>query len=71
MWFEAICSQTFPGEDSSGSDQPLSPGERHPMRRSSTRDKNRRAGTCFLLTAGDYACNTDGGIRKGMRCLSS
>ncbi|PIO29975.1 hypothetical protein AB205_0110640 [Aquarana catesbeiana] len=34
------------------------------MRRSSTRDKNRRAGTCFLLTAGDYACNTDGGIRK-------
>ncbi|XP_054844873.1 potassium voltage-gated channel subfamily C member 2 isoform X4 [Eublepharis macularius] len=36
-----------------------------PMRRSSTRDKNRRGGTCFLLTAGDYACSTDGGIRKG------
>ncbi|XP_038636692.1 potassium voltage-gated channel subfamily C member 2-like isoform X2 [Scyliorhinus canicula] len=53
------------GEDSAGSDQPLSPEERQPFRRSSTRDKNRREGTCFLLTTGDYACNTDGGIRKG------
>ncbi|XP_030071126.1 voltage-gated potassium channel KCNC2 isoform X1 [Microcaecilia unicolor] len=53
------------GDDSAGSDQPLSPGERHPMRRSSTRDKNRRGGTCFLLTTGDYTCATDGGIRKG------
>ncbi|XP_078077272.1 voltage-gated potassium channel KCNC2-like isoform X3 [Mustelus asterias] len=39
--------------------------ERLPFRRSSTRDRNRRGGTCFLLTTGDYACNTDGGIRKG------
>ncbi|XP_026504751.1 potassium voltage-gated channel subfamily C member 2 isoform X3 [Terrapene carolina triunguis] len=53
------------GEDSAGSEQPLSPGERHlPIRRSSTRDKNRRGGTCFLLTTGDYTCATDGGIRK-------
>ncbi|XP_060135387.1 potassium voltage-gated channel subfamily C member 2 isoform X3 [Zootoca vivipara] len=41
------------GEDSSESEQPLSPVERlPPIRRSSTRDKNRRGGTCFLLTAG-------------------
>ncbi|XP_029453029.1 potassium voltage-gated channel subfamily C member 2 isoform X2 [Rhinatrema bivittatum] len=53
------------GENSAGSDQPLSAGERHPIRRSSTRDKNRRGGTCFLLTTGDYTCATDGGIRKG------
>ncbi|XP_060101076.1 potassium voltage-gated channel subfamily C member 2 isoform X3 [Heteronotia binoei] len=53
------------GEDSAESEQPLSPVERlPPMRRSSTRDKNRRGGTCFLLTAGDYSCATDGGIRK-------
>nr|XP_028602800.1 potassium voltage-gated channel subfamily C member 2 isoform X2 [Podarcis muralis] len=53
------------GEDSTESEQPLSPVERlPPIRRSSTRDKNRRGGTCFLLTAGDYACATDGGIRK-------
>ncbi|XP_053111789.1 potassium voltage-gated channel subfamily C member 2 isoform X2 [Hemicordylus capensis] len=53
------------GEDSTESEQPLSPVERlPPIRRSSTRDKNRRGGTCFLLKAGDYACATDGGIRK-------
>ncbi|XP_020660229.3 voltage-gated potassium channel KCNC2 isoform X3 [Pogona vitticeps] len=53
------------GQDSTESEQPLSPVERlPPIRRSSTRDKNRRGGTCFLLTAGDYACATDGGIRK-------
>ncbi|XP_043821926.1 potassium voltage-gated channel subfamily C member 2 isoform X3 [Dromiciops gliroides] len=40
------------GEDSAGSEQPLSPPERLPMRRSSTRDKNRRGGACFLLTTG-------------------
>ncbi|XP_072002830.1 voltage-gated potassium channel KCNC2 isoform X2 [Engystomops pustulosus] len=62
-----LMEHNMSGEDSSGSDQPLSPGERHPMRRSSTRDKNRRAGTCFLLTAGDYSCNTDGGIRKDLK----
>ncbi|XP_066489849.1 potassium voltage-gated channel subfamily C member 2 isoform X3 [Tiliqua scincoides] len=41
------------GEDSTENEQPLSPVERlPPIRRSSTRDKNRRGGTCFLLTAG-------------------
>nr|XP_045009601.1 potassium voltage-gated channel subfamily C member 2 isoform X3 [Jaculus jaculus] len=39
--------------------------ERLPIRRSSTRDKNRRGETCFLLTTGDYTCASDGGIRKG------
>ncbi|XP_051886073.1 potassium voltage-gated channel subfamily C member 2-like isoform X2 [Pristis pectinata] len=59
------CNRTvLSGEDSAGSDQPLSPEDRLPIRRSSTRDKNRRGGTCFLLTTGDYACTTDGGIRK-------
>ncbi|XP_048660909.1 potassium voltage-gated channel subfamily C member 2 isoform X6 [Marmota marmota marmota] len=38
--------------------------ERLPIRRSSTRDKNRRGETCFLLTTGDYTCASDGGIRK-------
>ncbi|XP_009693383.1 PREDICTED: potassium voltage-gated channel subfamily C member 2-like [Cariama cristata] len=58
-------SSVLSGEDSAGSEQPLSPGERlPPIRRSSTRDKNRRGGTCFLLTTGDYTCATDGGIRK-------
>ncbi|XP_039617842.1 potassium voltage-gated channel subfamily C member 2 isoform X2 [Polypterus senegalus] len=52
------------GEESGGSDPPLSPDQRLPMRRSSTRDKGRRGGTCFLLTTGDYSCSSDGGIRK-------
>ncbi|XP_036157001.1 potassium voltage-gated channel subfamily C member 2 isoform X2 [Myotis myotis] len=52
------------GDDSSGRDSPLSPPERLPIRRSSTRDKNRRGETCFLLTTGDYTCTSDGGIRK-------
>ncbi|XP_073069433.1 voltage-gated potassium channel KCNC2 isoform X7 [Manis javanica] len=38
--------------------------ERLPIRRSSTRDKNRRGETCFLLTTGDFTCASDGGIRK-------
>ncbi|KAG9337286.1 hypothetical protein JZ751_028854 [Albula glossodonta] len=43
----------------------MSPEERLPMRRSSTRDRNRRSGgTCFLLAASDYTCTADGGIRK-------
>ncbi|XP_043303034.1 potassium voltage-gated channel subfamily C member 2 isoform X2 [Cervus elaphus] len=50
--------------DSAGSEPPLSPPERLPIRRSSTRDKTRRGETCFLLTAGDYTCASDGGIRK-------
>ncbi|KAM6154094.1 voltage-gated potassium channel KCNC2 isoform 4-T4 [Erethizon dorsatum] len=39
--------------------------ERLPIRRSSTRDKNRRGETCFLLTTGAYTCASDEGIRKG------
>lgn len=49
--------------------QPLSTSheeEKQPMRRSSTRDKNKKAATCFLLSAGDFSCAADGGIRKGM-----
>ncbi|XP_065790168.1 potassium voltage-gated channel subfamily C member 2 isoform X3 [Muntiacus reevesi] len=52
------------GDDSAGSEPPISPPERLPIRRSSTRDKGRRGETCFLLTAGDYTCASDGGIRK-------
>ncbi|XP_041110180.1 potassium voltage-gated channel subfamily C member 2-like isoform X1 [Polyodon spathula] len=53
------------GEASGGSDLPLSPDERLSIRRSSTRDDNRRGGTCFLLTTSEYTCSTGGGIRKG------
>ncbi|KAB0359473.1 hypothetical protein FD754_003629 [Muntiacus muntjak] len=53
------------GDDSAGSEPPISPPERLPIRRSSTRDRGRRGETCFLLTAGDYTCASDGGIRKG------
>ncbi|KAI1887950.1 hypothetical protein AGOR_G00180020 [Albula goreensis] len=54
------------GDCSGGSDLTLSTEERLSMRRSSTRDKNRRSGTgtCFLLAASDYTCTADGGIRK-------
>ncbi|XP_053102976.1 potassium voltage-gated channel subfamily C member 4 isoform X2 [Hemicordylus capensis] len=50
----------------SDEEQPLSSSneEKQPMRRSSTRDKNKKAGTCFLLNAGDFSCAADGGIRK-------
>uniref|UniRef100_UPI0037E817A8 voltage-gated potassium channel KCNC2 isoform X1 n=1 Tax=Semicossyphus pulcher TaxID=241346 RepID=UPI0037E817A8 len=51
--------------DCSGSDLTLSPEERVPMRRSSTREQDHRSGgTCFLLAASDYTCPTDGGLRK-------
>ncbi|EHB01699.1 Potassium voltage-gated channel subfamily C member 2 [Heterocephalus glaber] len=53
------------GDDSTGSEPPLSPPERLSIRRSSTRDKNRRGETCFLLTTGAYTCASDEGIRKG------
>ncbi|KAJ8411236.1 hypothetical protein AAFF_G00172420 [Aldrovandia affinis] len=54
---------------SGGSDLTMSPEENLPMRRSSTRDKNRRSGgTCFLLAASDYTCSADGGIRKSENC---
>nr|XP_034979043.1 potassium voltage-gated channel subfamily C member 4 isoform X1 [Zootoca vivipara] len=57
----------------SDEEQPLSPPheENQPMRRSSTRDKNKKAATCFLLSAGDFSSTADGGIRKGScRCFS-
>ncbi|XP_035258023.1 potassium voltage-gated channel subfamily C member 2-like isoform X2 [Anguilla rostrata] len=54
---------------SGGSDLTMSPEERLPMRRSSTRDRNQRGGgTCFLLAASDYSCPADGGIRKSENC---
>ncbi|XP_031725743.1 voltage-gated potassium channel KCNC2 isoform X1 [Anarrhichthys ocellatus] len=50
---------------SRGSDLTMSPEERVPMRRSSTREQDRRSGgTCFLLAASDYSCPADGGMRK-------
>lgn len=50
---------------SGGSDLTMSPEERVPMRRSSTREQDHRSGgTCFLLAASDYTCPADGGIRK-------
>ncbi|XP_066113896.1 potassium voltage-gated channel subfamily C member 2 isoform X3 [Saccopteryx bilineata] len=52
------------GDDNTGREPPLSPPERLPIRRSSTRDRNRRGETCFLLSTGDYTCASDGGIRK-------
>uniref|UniRef100_A0ABM5G7G0 Voltage-gated potassium channel KCNC4 n=1 Tax=Pogona vitticeps TaxID=103695 RepID=A0ABM5G7G0_9SAUR len=50
----------------SDEEQPLSSSqeEKQPMRCSSTRDKSRKAATCFLLSAGDFPCAADGGIRK-------
>ncbi|XP_054436100.1 potassium voltage-gated channel subfamily C member 2 [Pteronotus mesoamericanus] len=61
------CNSTQ-GDTCLGKDNRLlehSRSERLPIRRSSTRDKNRRGETCFLLTTGDYTCASDGGIRKG------
>uniref|UniRef100_A0A3Q3AJ67 Potassium voltage-gated channel, Shaw-related subfamily, member 2 n=1 Tax=Kryptolebias marmoratus TaxID=37003 RepID=A0A3Q3AJ67_KRYMA len=53
-----------------GSDLSLSPEETVPMRRSSTREQDRRTGgTCFLLAAADYSCPADGGMRKTGNCL--
>ncbi|KAM6295173.1 LOW QUALITY PROTEIN: voltage-gated potassium channel KCNC4 [Aegotheles albertisi] len=50
----------------SDEEQPLSPTdeEKRPMRRSSTRDKNKKSSTCFLLATGDFSCAADGGIQK-------
>ncbi|XP_060629249.2 voltage-gated potassium channel KCNC4 [Anolis sagrei] len=50
----------------SDEEQPLSSPceEKRPMRRSSTRDKTKKAATCFLLSAGDFSCTADGGIQK-------
>ncbi|XP_061769183.1 potassium voltage-gated channel subfamily C member 2 isoform X1 [Nerophis ophidion] len=50
---------------SSSSDLTTTPEETVPMRRSSTREQDRRSGgTCFLLAASDYNCPADGGIGK-------
>ncbi|CAG5927275.1 unnamed protein product [Menidia menidia] len=54
---------------SGGSDLTMSPEERIPMRRSSTREQDHLSGgTCFLLAASDYTCPADGGIRKIDNC---
>ncbi|XP_007577359.1 PREDICTED: potassium voltage-gated channel subfamily C member 2 isoform X3 [Poecilia mexicana] len=54
---------------SAGSDLSMSPEEMVPMRRSSTREHDRRSGgTCFLLAASDYTCPADGGMRKPGNC---
>lgn len=56
-------------EEAAGLTQPLASAptseERRALRRSGTRDRNKRAAACFLLSAGDYAC-ADGSVRKGM-----
>ncbi|XP_039235623.1 potassium voltage-gated channel subfamily C member 4 isoform X5 [Pipra filicauda] len=57
-------------------EQPLSPTDegKRPLRRSSTRDRNKKSSTCFLLATGDFSCAADGGIQKGYgksRSLSS
>jgi potassium voltage-gated channel Shaw-related subfamily C protein 4 len=56
-------------EEGAGLTQPLAsvptPEERRALRCSGTRDRNKKAATCFLLSAGDYAC-ADGSVRKGM-----
>ncbi|XP_032363587.1 voltage-gated potassium channel KCNC2 isoform X1 [Etheostoma spectabile] len=49
---------------SGGSDLTMSPEDRVPMRRSSTREQDGRSGgTCFLLAASDYTCPADGVMR--------
>lgn len=52
----------------SDEEQPLSPTDedKRPMRRSSTREKNKKSSTCFLLATGDFSCAADGGVQKGM-----
>lgn len=60
------CVVSVLSADCSGdSDLTMSPEHRAPIRRSSTRDQDRRSGgTCFLLAASDYTCPADGGLRK-------
>lgn len=67
-----VCVGTVLSADcSGGSDLTMSPEERVPMRRSSTREQDHRSGgTCFLLAASDYTCPTDGGLRKTGNCMS-
>ncbi|KAM6453611.1 voltage-gated potassium channel KCNC4 isoform 1-T1 [Liasis olivaceus] len=57
----------------SDEEQPLSSPqeEKQLMRRSSTRDKNKKAATCFLLSTGDFSCAADGSIRKDLKPTSS
>ncbi|XP_028925776.1 potassium voltage-gated channel subfamily C member 4 isoform X2 [Ornithorhynchus anatinus] len=54
-------------EEGASLTQPLAsaPGECRSLRRSSSRDKSKKAATCFLLSAGDYTCAADGSIHKG------
>lgn len=56
-------------EEGAGLTQPLAstpvPEDRRALRRAGTRDRNKKAAACFLLSAGDYAC-ADGSVRKGM-----
>lgn len=61
-----VCVVSVLSADCSGdSDLTMSPEERAPIRRSSTREQDRRSGgTCFLLAASDYTCPADGGLRK-------
>lgn len=61
-----VCVVSVLSADCSGdSDLTMSPEERAPIRRSSTREQDHRSGgTCFLLAASDYTCPADGGLRK-------
>uniref|UniRef100_A0A2K5DL85 BTB domain-containing protein n=1 Tax=Aotus nancymaae TaxID=37293 RepID=A0A2K5DL85_AOTNA len=56
-------------EEGAGLMQPLAsspiPKEPWALQRSTTRDRNKKAAACFLLSAGDHAC-ADGSVRKGM-----
>nr|XP_058924563.1 potassium voltage-gated channel subfamily C member 4 isoform X1 [Kogia breviceps] len=61
-------SAVLSDEEGAGLTQPLAaartPEERRALRRSGTRDRNKKAAACFLLSAGDFAC-ADGSVRKG------
>ncbi|KAM8976826.1 voltage-gated potassium channel KCNC4 [Pelodytes ibericus] len=60
-------SAVLSDEDHGDAPQFLPLEEKQIMRRSSAKDKNKSAASCFLLSSGDYTCAADGGIRKGMR----
>uniref|UniRef100_G1PBL3 Potassium voltage-gated channel subfamily C member 4 n=1 Tax=Myotis lucifugus TaxID=59463 RepID=G1PBL3_MYOLU len=67
---EGLVERKRADEEGAGLTQPLAsaptptPEERRALRRSGTRDRNKKAAACFLLSAGDYAC-ADGSVRKG------
>ncbi|KAG7278601.1 hypothetical protein CRUP_013344 [Coryphaenoides rupestris] len=61
-WYAPAVESADCSEDSELS---RSPGERSPMRRSSSRDQNHLGGgACYLLAASDYTCPADGAVRK-------